>query len=82
MFKHVILININNRVVSHQVQEISESECPEDHYIVTYSKNTEMFRVEYCTEDDSRYKVEREVVKTFRSRCSAINNGIFEKSLV
>ena len=80
MFKHVILININNRVVSHRVEEISE--YPEDKYVVTYSKNTEMFRIEYCTDDDSRYKVELEVMKTFRSKCSAINNGIFEKSLV
>lgn len=77
VFKHTIFINITNRVVRHLVDELTGKQAEEvknlsdeEKYVVSYGKSSEMFRIVYYSDDDSRYKTEKEILKTFRSRCS------------
>lgn len=80
IFKHLIFINVTNKVVRHIVDEIEmakdefDAMSDEERYSVTYSKASEMFRVTYYSEDDSRYKTEMTILKTFRDRCVVLNS--------
>ena len=84
IFKHTILVNINNKVISHRVEDSNEYDKldSDEGYVVTYSKITEMFRIVYYSKEDSRFKVESSVMKTFRNKCSLVNNGLFDKAIV
>jgi hypothetical protein len=77
IYKHTIFININNKVIRHVVDEINLSDegvvnpiGTDEEYTVTFSKASDMFRIVYHSNDDSRYRTEKIVLKDFRSKCS------------
>ena len=76
IYKHTIFININNRVVRHIVDDIvlNKDEVnpinTDQQYTVTFSKSSDMFRIVYYSDDDSRYKTEKIILNSFRAKCS------------
>lgn len=80
IYHHVLHININNRVISHNIEESKDQIKPESEeaYEVTYNRTNQVFRVSLYTYDRSMFTVKDYVLKTFRSYCKQPSeNSIF-----
>lgn len=78
IYHHILYININNKVLSHKVEESKDNINPSDEeaYMVSYNKINQVFRVSYYTYEESRFTVKDYIINTFRAKCNTAYNGI------
>ena len=78
VYHHILYININDKILSHNVMESEDNIDPDsvEAYEASYNKLNQVYRVSYYTYENSKFAVRDYIIQTFRSKCKWSFNGI------